>query len=101
MGAEPLEAALEVLNTRGRVAMCGAIAHYNATEAPAGPNNLRLVVSKRLTLRGFIIGDHWDRAPAMIADVRTWLGEGRLSHTETVVDGLDRAPDAFISLFHT
>jgi hypothetical protein len=100
VGGEHLEAALEMLNPRGRVAMCGAIAHYNATEAPAGPNNLRYVISKRLTLRGFIVSDHWDRAPAMIADVSTWLREGRISHTETVVDGLDRAPEAFISLFH-
>jgi NADPH-dependent curcumin reductase CurA len=100
VGADHLEAALEVLNTHGRVAMCGAIAHYNATELPPGPSNLRLVISKRLTLRGYIISDHWDRLPAMIADVSTWLREGRLSHTETVVDGLDRAPDAFISLFH-
>jgi len=100
VGADHLEAALVMLNPHGRVAMCGAIAHYNATEVPHGPNNLALVITKRLTLRGFIIVDHYDRAPAMIADVSTWLREGRLSHTETVVDGLDRAPDAFINLFH-
>ncbi len=100
VGAEHLEAALEMLNTHGRVAMCGAIAHYNATEAPSGPDNLRFVITKRLTLRGYIISDHWDRLPAMIADVSTWLREGNLSHTETIVDGLDSAPDAFISLFN-
>ena len=100
VGADHLEAALVMLNPHGRVAMCGAIAHYNAPEVPHGPNNLALVITKRLTLRGFIIADHYDRAPAMIADVSSWLRDGRLSHTETVVDGLDRAPDAFISLFH-
>ena len=100
VGADHLEAALVMLNPHGRVAMCGAIAHYNATEVPHGPNNLALVITKRLTLRGFIIVDHYNRASAMIADVSTWLREGRLSHTETIVDGLDRAPDAFINLFH-
>jgi NADPH-dependent curcumin reductase CurA len=100
VGAEHLEAALEMLNTHGRVAMCGAIAHYNATDAPPGPDNLRHVITKRLTLRGYIISDHWDRLPAMIADVSGWLREGKLSHTETIVDGLARAPDAFISLFN-
>jgi NADPH-dependent curcumin reductase CurA len=100
VGADHLEAALAMLNTHGRVAMCGAIAHYNATEVPPGPGNLGLVITKRLTLRGYIISDHWDRLPAMIADVSTWLREGRLSHTETIVDGLDSAPNAFISLFH-
>jgi NADPH-dependent curcumin reductase CurA len=98
VGADHLDAALVVLNTHGRVAMSGAIAHYNATEPLPGPVNLGLVITRRLTLRGFIIIDHQDRLPAMIADVSGWLREGKLAHTETVVDGLDQAPDAFISL---
>src|SRR5712691_7419634 len=98
VGADHLDAALVRLNNHGRVAMCGAIASYNATEPPAGPSNLGLVVSKRLTLRGFIIIDHQDRMPGMIADISAWLRDGKLAHTETIVDGLDQAPDAFISL---
>jgi len=98
VGADHLDAALVTLNNYGRVAMCGAIAHYNATEPPAGPSSLTLVVSKRLTLRGFIVSDHWDRLPAMTADVTAWLHEGRLQHSETVVDGLENAPAAFIDL---
>ena len=98
VGGDHLEASLAVLNTYGRVAMCGAIAHYNATELPAGPHNLGLVIGKRLTLRGFIVSDHQDRLPAMIADVSGWLRDGKLFHTETVVDGLDQAPSAFINL---
>ena len=89
---------LAVLSTHGRVAMCGAIAHYNATERPAVPHNLALVIGKRLTLRGFIVSDHQDRLPAMIADVSGWLRDGKLFYTETVVDGLDQAPSAFINL---
>ena len=98
VGADHLDAALVMLNNHGRVAMCGAIAHYNATEPPAGPSNLGLVVSKRLTLRGFIIIDHADRQPDMIADVSAWLRDGKLTHAETIVDGLERAPGAFIDL---
>jgi NADPH-dependent curcumin reductase CurA len=98
VGGDHLEASLAVLNTHGRVAMCGAIAHYNATEMPAGPHNLALVIGKRLTLRGFIVSDHRDRMPDMIADVSRWLSEGKLFHTETVVEGLDQAPSAFIGL---
>jgi len=98
VGGDHLEASLAVLNTHGRVAMCGAIARYNATELPAGPHNLGLVIGKRLTLRGFIVSDHQDRLPAMIADVSGWLRDGKLFHTETVVDGLDQAPSAFINL---
>ena len=98
VGADHLDAALVMLNNHGRVAMCGAIAHYNATEPPPGPRNLGLVVSKRLTLRGFIIVDHQDRTPDMIADVSAWLRDGTLTHAETIVDGLDHAPGAFIDL---
>ncbi len=98
VGGDHLEAALAVLNPHGRVAMCGAIAHYNATELPAGPHNLALVIGKRLTLRGFIVSDHQDRTPDMVSEVGGWLSEGKLFHTETVVEGLDQAPAAFINL---
>jgi NADPH-dependent curcumin reductase CurA len=98
VGADHLDAALITLNNYGRVAMCGAIAHYNATEPPAGPASLYLVITKRLTVRGYIVSDHWDRLPAMTADVTAWLREGKLKHAETVVDGLENAPAAFIDL---
>ena len=98
VGADHLDAALVVLNDHGRVAMSGAIANYNATELPPGPTNIGLAIKKRLTLRGFIVTDHQDRMPAMIAEVGGWLGEGKISHNETVVDGLENAPRAFIDL---
>ena len=98
VGEDHLDAALWVLNTHGRVAMCGAIARYNDAELTPGPSAISLVITKRLTLRGFIITDHQDRLPAMIAEVGGWLRDGKLSHAETVVDGLEHAPDAFINL---
>ncbi len=98
VGADHLDAALVRLNPHGRVAMSGAIAHYNATEPLPGPTNIGLVITKRLILRGFIVSDHQHRMPDMIADVTAWLRDGKLSHAETVVDGLDHAPDAFIDL---
>jgi len=98
VGADHLDAALVMLNNHGRVAMSGAIAHYNATEPPVGPSNLSLVITKRLTLRGFIVSDHSHRMPDMIADVTAWLRDGKLTHAETIVDGLGHAPDALINL---
>jgi NADPH-dependent curcumin reductase CurA len=97
VGGDQLEAALFALRQNGRVALCGAIANYNTAE-PVGPRNLGLAITKRLTLRGFIILDHRSRLPDMIADVTGWLREGKLQHTETVVDGLDHAPDAFLAM---
>ncbi len=98
VGADHLDASLVALKPHGRVAMSGAIALYNASEPMPGPTNVGLVITKRLTLRGFIVIDHQDRLPDMIADVSRWLADGKLVHTETVVDGLENAPAAFIDL---
>jgi NADPH-dependent curcumin reductase CurA len=99
VGGEHLEAAIGSLHERGRVALCGAISSYNATEAPRGPRNLHLAIGKRLTLRGFIVTDHSERREAFEREVGGWLGEGRLHARETIVDGgLEVAPQAFIDL---
>lgn len=98
VGGDHLEAALGQLHMHGRVAMCGAIADYNSTDAPPGPRNLGLVVGKRLSLRGYIITDHGKRMPDLIAEVGPALRNGTISVDETIVDGLDRAPEAFIGL---
>ncbi|MER5645838.1 NADP-dependent oxidoreductase [Streptosporangium sp. NPDC002524] len=98
VGGEHLEAAIDELRTYGRVAMCGSISSYNATEPVQGPRNIGLAVGRRLTLRGFIVSDHPDRLPDMIAEVGAWLREGKITFTETVVDGLENAPRAFIDM---
>jgi NADPH-dependent curcumin reductase CurA len=98
VGGPQLEAAINSLNDYGRVAACGAISVYNAEKPPPGPRNLGLAVPKRLTIRGFIVIDHEDRFPAMIAEVGPWLASGQLIARETVVDGLDNAPAAFLGM---
>ena len=98
VGGEHLEAALGALNRNGRVALCGAISVYNATEPPAGIRNLALAIGKRLTLRGFIVSDHFDRLPALHAEIGPALRDGRVTFRETIVEGLDQAPQAFIDL---
>lgn len=98
VGGEHLEAALTAMRQNGRVAMCGAISLYNATEPPPGPRNLGFVVGKRLTLRGYIVSDHFDQIPAFRREVGELLREDRVRYRETVVRGLEHAPDAFIGL---
>jgi NADPH-dependent curcumin reductase CurA len=98
VGGEHLEAALDSLRDFGRVAMCGAVSVYNATKLPPGPRNLPLAVRKRLTLRGFIINDHMDRMGEFIREVGPWVREGKIDYRETVVEGIERAPEAFIGL---
>jgi NADPH-dependent curcumin reductase CurA len=98
VGGDHLEAALSGMADHGRIAACGAISQYNATEPPPGPRNLALVVQRRLTLRGFIVSDHGDLAAEFYRTAGGWLADGSLSYRETVVEGLDRAAEAFLSL---
>jgi NADPH-dependent curcumin reductase CurA len=98
VGGDHLEAALSVLNLHGRVAVCGMISQYNATEPPAGPRNLALLVTKRLTMRGFLVSDHPDRMGAFLAEVADWVRDGKVTMPETVIDGIENAPTAFLGL---
>ena len=98
VGGAQLEAALAATNPRGRVVLCGMIGQYNATEPPPGIRNLVFAVGKRLTLRGFIVTDNFERMPEFVRDVGGWLREGKIRYRETVVEGIERAPDAFIGL---
>jgi NADPH-dependent curcumin reductase CurA len=98
VGGDHLEAAIGALHTHGRVALCGAIAQYNAHEPVPGPANLALAIGKRLTLRGFIVNDHSALMPQLIAEAGGWLAAGELRCDETWVTGLERAPEAFVGL---
>jgi NADPH-dependent curcumin reductase CurA len=98
VGGEHLEAALTAFNLHGRAAVCGAISSYNAVSAPPGPRNMFLLVGKRLTLRGFLVGDHGDLRPEFVETVSSWLRNGSLVARETVVEGLDNAAGAFLDL---
>jgi NADPH-dependent curcumin reductase CurA len=99
VGGPQLEAVIDRLNEHGRIALCGSVSQYNATEPAPGPRNLGLLVGKRARLRGFIVLDHADRDADFRAEVGALIGEGRLRLAETVVDGgIEAAPRAFIGL---
>ncbi|WP_446216032.1 NADP-dependent oxidoreductase [Micromonospora sp. IBHARD004] len=98
VGSEHLEAAIGALNLHGRVAICGMIAQYNSSEPPAAPRNLALVIGKRLTLRGFLVSDHGHLRDQFVQEMSGWLRDGRISYDETIVDGIENAPDAFLGV---
>jgi NADPH-dependent curcumin reductase CurA len=98
VGGQQLEAAIGALNPFGRIAACGAISGYNATEPPPGPRNMGNFVRRKLTMRGFIVGDHTDLREEFLAEVAPLVADGRISYPETVVDGLENAPQAFIDM---
>jgi NADPH-dependent curcumin reductase CurA len=99
VGREHLEGAIFHMADFGRIALCGAIAGYNAEAPEPGPRNLMMVVAKRLTLRGFIVTDHQDAASAFYREAGAWLAAGELRHRETFVDSLDSMIDAFRGLY--
>jgi NADPH-dependent curcumin reductase CurA len=98
VGGDHLEAAIFAMADFGRIAACGAIADYNAEAPVPGPRNLMMMVSKRLTMRGFIVTDHGDAASEFYQRAGAWVADGSLTWRETVVDGLDNAVDAFRGL---
>lgn len=98
VGGRVLEAVLWLMNQNGRIPLCGLISQYNATALPPGPNLLPVLVN-RLTIKGFIVSDHADRAGAFFTDAPGWIREGRLKYREDIVDGLENAPAAFLRLF--
>ncbi len=98
VGGDHLEAAIHALRRYGRIAACGSISRYNDTEAKPGPRNMHMIVTKRLRMQGFIIFDHNDRYPDFVRDAAGWIADGSLKHRETIVEGIDNAPKAFIGL---
>jgi len=97
VGGAVLEAVWPLLNTHARMPVCGLIAQYNDAVPRPGPD-LRSVLSKRITMRGFIISDHADRFAAFLGDTARWVRDGKVKYREDVVDGLEQAPAGLIGL---
>ncbi|HYA02758.1 MAG TPA: NADP-dependent oxidoreductase [Syntrophobacteria bacterium] len=99
VGGTHLAAALDHMKTLGRIVLCGMISQYNMTRPPRAPSNLILAITKRLTLRGFIVTDNLHRQQEFVTQMSRWIAEGRITWTETIVDGIENAPRAFLGLF--
>ncbi len=102
VGGPVFDAVLPLFNPFARMPVCGLIAYYNAISAPEGPDRLpalmRSVLTKRLTVRGFIVTDFAARTDDFLRDMSTWLREGRIKYREDIVDGFENAPRALIGL---
>jgi NADPH-dependent curcumin reductase CurA len=117
VGGKHLEAAINNMNTFGRVALCGTTSQYNysgnaspdnqnqnqfqeiSKSISEGPSNLSLAVSHRLKLQGFIWSDHFDILNEFNANMSQWIREDKIRLHETIFEGLENAPKAFVSLF--
>ena len=99
VGGEHLEAALMAASPFARFALCGAISQYNATDMGAGIKGLMLAVGKQIRLEGFIVSSHFDMMPAFVSEMAGWISSGKVTWRETVEEGIENAPTAFLKLF--
>ena len=99
VGGETLEAALSALRVNGRIIACGGIASYNEAKPQPGPANLFNITTKRLTMKGMIVGDWLNRQSEFEKEAGGYFRAGKLKNKETVVPGIENAVDAFIGLF--
>lgn len=99
VGGKHLEAALDNMKPFGRIVLCGMISQYNLPTTPIGISNLFLAVRNRLKLQGFIVRDHYDIMNEFYADMSNWIGEEKIKWKETVIEGIENAPKAFLALF--
>ena len=87
------------INQFGRIIVCGAISTYNATELPMGPRVEGFLIKKSALMQGFIVSDFSDKFAEGAQQLGQWLKEGKLTYEETVVEGFESTPQAFIDLF--
>ena len=99
-GGPVLEAALSLMNLRGRIVCCGNVSQYDVEKPAPGPMAVPgLVVTKRLRLEGFVVMDFFDQRAEAEARLARWVEDGKIKAIVDIVDGLDKAPQALIGLF--
>ncbi|MGA8855412.1 MAG: NADP-dependent oxidoreductase [Christiangramia sp.] len=99
VGGEILDATLQNINKAARIINCGAISIYNETGTPTGPRPEGILIKKSALMQGFLVRDHMKEYERAIKELAGWLQSGKLKYDETVVDGFDNTPQAFIDLF--
>ncbi len=97
VGADIQKAAFEQMNDFGRIAMCGMVGQYSGEGEAPGPN-LMFMVTKRLTMRGFLANDHWDRFDEFRENATRWYKQGKIQHHATITRGLENIHEAINSL---
>lgn len=99
VGGEITDAVFARLNVDARVAVCGQISLYNAEERPTGPRKLGTLIETRARVEGFLVGDFAPRFEAATERLGRWMSDGGLQYEETITEGFENAPAAFIGLF--
>lgn len=97
VGGAVMDTVLTLLNDFARVPLCGLVSQYNATE-PYRLKNVSTLLWRRVNVQGFIVSDRANRWPQALADLAKWVAEGKIRYTESIAEGIENAPDAFIGM---
>ena len=99
VGGPITDAVFNHLNVDARVAVCGQISLYNATKRPTGPRKLLSLIQTRATVEGFLVSDFSERFDQSARQLGQWVADGTIQYRETITEGLEHAPEAFVGLF--
>ena len=100
VGGIQLEAALTHMKINGRIPICGMISTYNDDGTPSpGPRNLTETIYKFITMKGFVVSAFAAQQPQFVQDMSGWIKSGKMKYHETIFEGIENAPAAFIGLF--
>jgi len=99
VGGNISDGVLAYINKFARLIICGSISTYNETTIPVGPRVEPLLIKSSALMQGFIVGNYSTKFPVAMQQLATWLQEGRLTYSETITEGFDHIPQAFIDLF--
>jgi NADPH-dependent curcumin reductase CurA len=99
VGGSISDGVLANINKFARIVVCGSISVYNETTMPMGPRVESTLVKNSALMQGFIVGNYAAKFPEAITNLASWLKEGKLTYSETIVEGFEQIPQAFIGLF--
>lgn len=100
VGGEIADGVIRNINKGARIVLCGQISLYNSVEVPTGPRLQPLLLKKSALMQGFIVSNFAPRFDEGIQQLAQWLGDGKLTCQETIIQGFESLPEAFIGLFH-
>ena len=98
VGGKIFEAVLWSMRDFGRIALCGMISNYNDEQLQPGPRGMAVIIGRRLRIQGFIVTDHPEACKEYAVKAAGWLAEGKLTYRETIAEGIEQAPGAFINM---
>ncbi len=99
VGGEISDAVIKNINFHARIPLCGQISLYNAKEIPVGPRLQPMLLTKSVLMQGFIVSNYQKRFAEGIKELSQWVKEGKLTYTETIMEGFENLPKALIGLF--